>query len=149
LPAWSSPPVSVDAVRHDDRFRVEGLARYDGSPIHGQGLPTDLAGARFERNVREPLYARGHAHLPQGAHVWVFMQGTDGEVYMQSPPVIVQGDTWVAPNLRVGLQVAQIQFVQVDDAAQSQLSAKAGRQDWGALPQLPPGSVTLASIVLK
>jgi hypothetical protein len=118
-------------------------------PIHAAGGFSQLAGATFGRTTQEALHARGRADAAAGAHVWAFMQGRGGEVYMQSPPVSFDGGDWVATNLRIGEPVARVLFVQVDEATHARLADKASRQDWSPSPQLPEGARTLASIGLR
>lgn len=139
----------ISAVKDAESFRIEGLARQSGEPVHSPGGFSQLAGARFDRNLQEALHARGHWRPEPGRQLWAFMQGHEGELYMQFPPVQVAGDEWVATNLRVGRQVARLLFVDVDDATHARLLDKGTRQDWASLPRLPEGARVRGSIELE
>ncbi len=139
----------IAAVQDDASFRVEGLARENGLPVHAAGSFSQLTGAPLERTLRQALHARGHLNAEPGRHAWAFMQGREGEVYMQFPPLLVEGDEWVASNLRVGLQVARVLFVDVDAATHATLLDKGAREDWSALPRLPAGARVRARIELE
>ncbi len=142
-------PAQIVSVQEVESFRIEGLARADGQPVHGPGAFSQLTGARFDRNVQESLHARGHLRATPGRPLWAFMQGREGEVYMQWPPLVVNGDEWVAPNLRVGRQVARVLFVDVDEATHARLLEKGRQEDWGPLPRLPEGARVLGRLELE
>jgi hypothetical protein len=145
----SSPPAHVETVTEDASFHIEALVRFDGRPIHGESSFARLPGAVFDRILQQPLHARGHTQRPVAAHLWAFMQGTGGEVYMQAPALMRDGDAWIATNLRVGWQVTKILFVELDDAAHASLQAKAAREDWAPLAALPTGARVLGTVVLR
>jgi len=154
LPGLFGPPSSpaeVVAVRQDGGLRIDALARADASPVHGGAAFGQLEGGRFERDVRQALSARGHlvSPLPAAGHFWAVMQGRGGEFYLQAPALLVQGDEWVATNLRVGEQVSQILFVQADATVHAQFADRAAREDWSPLAVLPAGVAVVAAVVLK
>ena len=145
----ASPPAHVDSVAEEESFHIDALVRFDGRTILGEPAFARLPEAAFDRKLQEPLHARGRTQRPASAHLWAFMQGTGGEVYMQAPALLRDGEAWIAANLRVGSQVSQIRFVELDDAAHAAMLAKVAREDWSPLAALPPGAHVLGTIALK
>jgi len=83
-------------------------------------------------------------------YVWVVLQDTIGQYYLQNPPVEFHSDgTWIARNIRPGQGIIQIAIVQVTSAGNALFQQKVSNGDFGSLNQLPLGTTTLAVVSVQ
>ena len=83
-------------------------------------------------------------------YVWVVLQDTIGQYYLQNPPVSFNPDgTWQALNVIPGLRIIEIAVVQVTSAGNALFEQKVSSGDFGAFPLLPEGSVKLAKVSVQ
>lgn len=85
-------------------------------------------------------------------YVWVVLKDAPGNLYVQSPPVeFHDGKTWVASNIRPGLGIIEIDFVQVTSETNILFLEKVQGLNggFGAFTPLPAGSMILASLSVQ
>lgn len=83
-------------------------------------------------------------------YVWVVLQDTIGQYYLQNPPVEFHSDgTWIAHNIRPGQGISEIAVVQVTSAGNAEFQQKVDNGDFGFFNQLPLGTTTLAAVSVR
>jgi hypothetical protein len=87
---------------------------------------------------------------PKPPYVWVLLQDTRGQYYLQYPPVSFNPDgSWQAPNVIPGPGISEIAVVQVTSAGNALFEQKASQGDFGAFPLLPADSIALAKVSVQ
>jgi len=99
------------------------------------------------------LSASGSVTDASGEHVWVFLRDCYGRYYLQYPSPVCSGGRWDMANIRVGREIAAIEFWGVNDAGDKALQSKAGEfidaGKWLGLPKSSyPTHSDLGSIAL-
>jgi len=79
--------------------------------------------------------------------VWVVLEDSPGNYYLQSPPVQFTDDgKWVARNVRPLRGIIAVTFVSVTPDGNTTFQQMVRDQLFGAFSQLPEGSTTLHSV---
>ncbi len=112
------------------KFTVETLR--DRQLIRPEDLPLIIEGC-YSSNVR--------------VHVWVVLQDSYGNYYLQYPEVMfLPNGRWVATNVNLGEGILFIHFVQAGNKGNAHFHQMVARKEWGAFRDLPQGNTILHSL---
>jgi class 3 adenylate cyclase len=121
----------------------------DGGRGGGQFIFTvdTLADNQMVRAADLPMRIEGRFQGRLDFHVWVVLEDSYGNYYLQNPPVKFSNDgRWEARNVVPGLGIEVVDFVRVSDAGNGQFTQMVARHCWGAFLELPDESKMLASV---
>jgi hypothetical protein len=94
-----------------------------------------------------PFEIDGTYESPGSGLVWVILEDSFGNSYLQSPPVQFTGDgKWVASNVRPLRGITAVRFVAVTSDGNTTFQSMVNDQKFGAFSQLPEGSMILLSV---
>jgi hypothetical protein len=124
-----TPLPKIDVNSNID-FTVESLR--DGERIKNDDLPIKIEGKHTAKDE---------------VSVWVILEDSYGNFYLQHPQVIFQPNGhWRAINIRPGKGIGIIHFVRVDAQGHISFKQKVEAKEWDAFYELPQNSVILQSI---
>jgi hypothetical protein len=131
-------PVPPDEIQREPADHISDFRFILKSLDNGQLLNIDGSPLMIEGQYR-PLY-------PQ-PWVWVVLQDSYSNYYLQSPPVNFLPDgRWVADNIILGEGITAVHFVQVGATGNAELTHKVARREWGAFSDLPVDCEIIKSI---
>jgi hypothetical protein len=114
------------------------------------GPPTDftvrtLHSGQVIQNV--PIEVDGTYKSTGSGQVWVVLEDSLGQYYLQSPSVQFQDSgKWVAENIRPLQGITEVDFVSVTSDGNATFQSMVDALDFGAFSTLPAGSVILQSV---
>src|SRR5947209_5416791 len=83
-------------------------------------------------------------------HVWVVLQDSYANFYLQNPPVQFNGGgTWTATHVNPGPGITLVNFVYVTAAGNAAFQKKVANGGFGAFSPLPDGSQVLQAIPIR
>ncbi|MEI6152320.1 MAG: hypothetical protein WCQ10_07320 [Chitinophagia bacterium] len=115
-----------DGVKY---FKVESIK--NDRVIYLEDLPLDIWGS----------------YLGDFGDVWVVLQDTYGNYYLQNPPVVFFNDgRWHSVNIVPGADIASISFIEVDQSGNQLLRVMVKQNNWNGFKILPQNSKNLATV---
>lgn len=98
-----------------------------------------------------PFEIQGTCSSKESGDVWVILEDSLGQYYLQNPPIRFQGNgEWIAKNIRAGKGIEMVDFVHANRQAHQSLRQMVQQMmasdDWKAFYELPPGSTLIQSI---
>lgn len=112
------------------KFTVDSLT-------DGQALTTDSM----------PVIEGQYSPISIRASVWVVLQDSDNNYYLQSPEVnFMPNGRWIASNVIIGHGITSLNFIGVDAQGQAYFRSMVARRRWGAFRNLPLDSRVILSI---
>lgn len=131
----------------EENLQTESIA--DDSDFR---LTIDTSGKDQSLNFDElPVVIEGQYWPPYSEpHVWVVLQDSQANYYLQSPPIHFLPDgRWVADNIIPGEGIIAIHLVKVGARGNSEFMHKVERREWGAFSNLPSDAKIIKSIQIS
>ena len=99
------------------------------------------------RSEDVPLVIEGRYSGEIDFHVWVALEDSYGNYYLQNPEIRFLPDgVWTATNVLPGGGISFVHFVRVDDLAHANFHSMVARKEWGGFAEMPSGCQTLVTI---
>jgi len=137
---------SGETISEVERF--ESIEPTISEPIKFNFEVKTLTERQMIRDMDLPLMIEGVYAPPSAqAHVWVILQDTYGNYYLQNPPVSLLPDgRWIATNVLPGHGIVLFHFVRVGSGGHANFLQMVARRAWGAFKSLPGDSEILNSV---